>query len=45
MEIIELVIDEEKELSGVEAISIVEYPAIEENFVALSHQKNICLSL
>jgi len=38
-EIIELVIDEEKELSGVEAISIVEYPAIEENFVALSHQK------
>lgn len=39
MEIIELIIDEDKELSGVEAISIVEYPAIEENFVALSHQK------
>lgn len=39
VEIIELIIDEDKELSGVEAISIVEYPAIEENFVALSHQK------
>jgi hypothetical protein len=39
MDIIELIIDEDKELSGVEAISIVEHPAIEENFVALSHQK------
>ena len=39
MEVIELIIDEERELSGVEAISIVEHPAIEENFVALSHQK------
>jgi hypothetical protein len=39
MEIIELIIDENQELSGVDAISIVERPAIEENFVALSKQK------
>jgi hypothetical protein len=39
MEIIELIIDENQELSGVDAISIVENPAIEENFVALSKQK------
>ena len=34
MKIIELVIDELQE-DGVEAISVVESPAIEENFVAL----------
>lgn len=39
MEIIELIIDESQELSGVDAISIVESPAIEENFIALSKQK------
>ena len=39
MEIIELIIDEDQELSGVDAISIVERPAIEENFIALSEQK------
>lgn len=39
MRIIELVIDEENEISGVDAISIVENPAIEENFIALKDQK------
>ena len=36
LDIIELFINEENENSGVEAISLVESPAIEENFVALS---------
>ena len=36
---VELVIDEEKSEDGVQAISLVEYPAIEENFVALSSHK------
>ncbi len=35
MKIIELIIDENDEYSGVDAISLVEYPAIEENWVAL----------
>ena len=35
MKIVELVLDEEDELNGIEAISIVENPAIEENFLAL----------
>tara|TARA_B100001250_G_C19754600_1_gene769491 strand:+ start:584 stop:1162 length:579 start_codon:yes stop_codon:yes gene_type:complete len=35
MKIIELVLDEEQDFSGIEAISIVENPAIEEDFVAL----------
>jgi hypothetical protein len=39
MNIIELIIDENDEFSGIDAISIVESPAIEENFVALSEQK------
>lgn len=39
MDIIELIIDENDEFSGIDAISIVEAPAIEENFVALSDQK------
>ena len=34
--IVELVIDENDETSGIEAISVVETPAIEENFVALN---------
>lgn len=37
--IIELVIDEENEIAGVEAISVVENPAIEEDFVALANQE------
>jgi len=39
MRIVELIIDEEDEFSGIDAISIVEHPAIEENFVALNKQK------
>lgn len=39
MRIIELIIDENDESSGIEAISLVEQPAIESNFVALNkHQ-------
>ena len=38
MRIIELIIDEKEDLSGVEAISVVEFPAIEENFIALNQQ-------
>ena len=36
--IIELIIDEENEFSGIEAISVVENPAIEEEFIALKKQ-------
>lgn len=36
MRIVELIIDEKEDLSGVEAISVVEFPAIEENFIALN---------
>jgi len=36
--IIELVIDEENEFSGIDAISVVENPAIEEDFIALKKQ-------
>ena len=39
MRIIELVLDEEQEDAGVEAISIVESPAIEEDFVALKSEE------
>jgi hypothetical protein len=39
LDIIELVIDEKLEEDGVNAISFVEHPAIEENFVALSRHK------
>lgn len=39
MDIIELVINDDDQLSGVEAISLVEFPAIEEDFVALKNQK------
>jgi hypothetical protein len=38
MKVIELIIDETMELSGIDAISIVESPAIEENWVALKSQ-------
>lgn len=43
MKIVELIIDEEDEYAGIDAISIVESPAIEENFVALNDQKEIKL--
>lgn len=39
MKIIELILDEQNEFSGVEAISVVENPAIEEDFVALADQE------
>jgi hypothetical protein len=35
MKIIELIIDEKDEMSGIDAVSVVHSPAIEENFVAL----------
>lgn len=38
MKLIELIIDENMEMSGIDAISIVEKPAIEENFIALTEQ-------
>jgi hypothetical protein len=39
MKIIELVLDEENEDSGITAISVVENPAIEEDFIALKNQQ------
>ena len=39
MKIIELILDEEQEEGGIEAISIVESPAIESDFVALNNQE------
>ena len=39
MKIIELILDEQNEFSGVEAISVVENPAIEEDFIALADQE------
>ena len=39
MKIIELILDEMQEMMGIQAISIVENPAIEENFIALNKQE------
>jgi len=39
MKIVELVLDEEQEESGIDAISIVESPAIESDFVALKQEE------
>ncbi len=39
MKIVELVLDETQEISGIEAISIVENPAIEEDFIALKSEE------
>jgi len=36
MRIVELIIDDKEDLNGIEAVSIVEFPAIESNFIALS---------
>ena len=44
MRIVELVIDEEALHSGIEAISIVDRPAIEENFIALSKEHKVELA-
>ena len=38
MRIVELILDEENEISGVFAISLVDKPAIEENFIMLSEE-------
>ncbi len=37
--IIELILDDELELNGIEAISVVENPAIESDFIALNSQE------
>jgi hypothetical protein len=39
MKLIELILDETMALTGIDAISLVEYPAIEEDFIALNSQK------
>jgi hypothetical protein len=39
MNIIELILDENDEMNGIEAISVVESPAIEENFLALQSEE------
>jgi hypothetical protein len=39
MDIVELVLDENAEVNGIDAISIVEHPAIEEDFIALKSDK------
>jgi hypothetical protein len=39
MNLIELIIDEKDDMSGVDAISVVENPAIESNFVALKSEE------
>jgi len=44
MKIVELILDEEEMMAGVQAISIVEYPAIEENFVKLSKDHEVKLA-
>jgi hypothetical protein len=36
MKVIELIIDERDEMSGIDAVSVVSSPAIEENFIALN---------
>jgi len=36
MRIVELIIDENDEMSGIDAVSVVQSPAIEENFIALN---------
>ena len=39
MKIVELILDDNEDLTGIEAISIVENPAIEEDFIALKKQE------
>ena len=39
MEIVELLLDEENEVPGIDAVSIVENPAIESDFIALAEQE------
>ena len=44
MKVLELFIDEEALMSGIDAISIVEQPAIEENFIALKEDVKVELA-
>ena len=44
MKIVELILDDNEDLAGIEAISIVENPAIEEDFVALKNEQVIQLA-
>ena len=44
LEIIELVIDENTDMHGIQAISVVENPAIEEDFIALNSENKIELA-
>lgn len=44
MKIVELILDEFDEFNGIEAISIVENPAIEEDFIALKKEDKIQLA-
>jgi len=44
MEIIELIIDEEMDNAGIDAVSLVSEPAIMESFIALSKQQEIKLA-
>ena len=39
MNLIELIIDDNEDMQGVDAISIVENPAIESDFIALKSQE------
>ena len=44
MKIVELILGDDEDLAGIEAISIVENPAIEEDFVALKNEQVIQLA-
>jgi hypothetical protein len=44
LEIIELIIDENTDMHGIQAISVVENPAIEEDFIALNSENKIELA-
>jgi len=43
--VIEMFIDEENEMSGIEAISVVERQEIEEHFIALKEHREIKLAV
>ena len=45
MNLIELILDETMALTGIDAISLVEHPAIEEDFIALNTQKKQTFAL
>ena len=44
MKIVELILDEQNDFNGIEAISIVENPAIEEDFIALKNEDPLKLA-